>query len=58
MTQDQFADHLNIGRATVYGIEAGNRKVSDSVSAKLARKFEVTPEFLEFTERVKRLEGI
>jgi DNA-binding XRE family transcriptional regulator len=58
MTQQEFARHLDVAYSTVYGIEAGNRKVSDKVSAKLAHRFEVTDEFIAFADRVKRLEAI
>lgn len=58
MTQQQFADFLGIAYSTVCGIEAGNRRVTDGVASKLASKFEVTADFIEFAERVKRLESI
>jgi DNA-binding XRE family transcriptional regulator len=58
MTQQEFARHLDIAYSTVYGIEAGNRKVSEKVQSKIAHKFEVTDKFIAFTERVKQLEAI
>ncbi|CAN7225395.1 helix-turn-helix transcriptional regulator [Rossellomorea sp. LjRoot5] len=58
MTQQEFARHLDIAYSTVYGIEAGNRRVSDKVAAKIAHKFEITDEFMAFADRVKRLEAI
>ncbi|KAF0816583.1 hypothetical protein KIS4809_4650 [Bacillus sp. ZZV12-4809] len=58
LTQQEFADYLDVAYSTVYGIEAGNRRVTDTVHSKVARKFKVTNEFIEFAERVKRLEGI
>ena len=58
MSQQQFAEYLDVAYSTVYGIEAGNRKVSESVHSKVAHKFEVTDDFLAFSKRVKRLESI
>jgi DNA-binding XRE family transcriptional regulator len=58
LTQQEFAEYLGIAYSTVCGIEAGNRRVTDTVHSKVARKFEVTPDFIEFAERVKRLESI
>jgi DNA-binding XRE family transcriptional regulator len=55
MTQAQFAEFLDISVSAVGMIEAGHREVSGNVSAKLARKFQATDEFIEYLENRKRL---
>ncbi|MBP1913253.1 transcriptional regulator with XRE-family HTH domain [Lederbergia galactosidilyticus] len=53
--QQEFAEFLGVANSTVAGIEAGNRPISDQVRARVARKFSVDAEFLEFMERNKKL---
>jgi transcriptional regulator with XRE-family HTH domain len=58
MSQVEFAEFLGISVSAVGMIEIGQRNVSDRVSAKIAHKFEITPEFEVFTERVKKFEEL
>lgn len=55
MSQSEFADFLQIGQSSVSKIEAGQRRVSDGIRAKIARQFEVTDEFQDFVDRNKKL---
>ncbi|WHX27453.1 helix-turn-helix transcriptional regulator [Virgibacillus halodenitrificans] len=54
-TQQEFAKWLDVSYSTVYGIEAGNRRVTETVRAKVARKFRAGDDFQEFVDRNKKL---
>lgn len=51
MTQHEFAAWLGVSVATIAMIESGQRPVSDNFRGKLAHKFEVTEEFIEYRKR-------
>lgn len=55
MSQIEFAEYLGVADSTVFGIEANDRRVSENVASIVAKKFEVTPEFVQFVENRKRL---
>lgn len=55
MTMRQFASWLGVSLSTVCEIENGNRNVSHYVKAKLAHKFDITDDFLQFRERKSKL---
>ncbi|MBB6281806.1 helix-turn-helix transcriptional regulator [Geobacillus subterraneus] len=55
MTQDDFARLLGISRSTVQMIEAGKRRITDRVRMRLAKHFDLTPEFMELYERANKL---
>lgn len=55
MSQQEFADYLGVGKATVSMVESGKREVTDYVKFKIAKKFEVTDDFLEYKERYLKL---
>lgn len=54
-TQSEFAAFLGISESSVAGIEVRNRPVTDRIRARLAHRFEVTPDFIEFVERNDKL---
>lgn len=55
MTQKEFAKWIGVSLASVSMIECGQRSVSDSIKAKLAHKFEVTDDFLQYRQRKSKL---
>jgi transcriptional regulator with XRE-family HTH domain len=55
MSQPEFSEFLEISPSNVYMIESGERRVSERVKGKLARKFEVTQEFIDFYDRFRKL---
>lgn len=55
MTQEEFAEWLGVSRMTIALIESEHRNVSDTVTSKLAHKFDVTDDdFLTYCERRKK----
>ncbi|WP_042224136.1 helix-turn-helix transcriptional regulator [Oceanobacillus manasiensis] len=57
LTQAEFAELLGVSYSTVAGIEAGNRRVSETVQARIAKDFRAGDAFYEFVERHRILEG-
>ncbi|KPD00595.1 Helix-turn-helix domain protein [Geobacillus sp. BCO2] len=55
MSQRDFAKHIGVSPATVGLIEANCRPVSEYVRAKLAAKFNLTDEFLDYIENYRKL---
>jgi transcriptional regulator with XRE-family HTH domain len=55
MSQQEFSEFLELSPSNVYMIESGERRITEKVKAKLARKFEVTQEFIDFFERINKL---
>lgn len=53
MTQDDYAEFLNLSPSTVYMIESGNRKVTDRIRAKIAAKVELTDDFFDFERKMQ-----
>src|SRR5215472_8582192 len=45
MTMEAFADHIGISRQTVHAIIAGRSSVGAEMAVRLARAFNVTPQF-------------
>lgn len=46
LTQQQFADRLNVGRNNIAGYETGKRSPSDAAIALICREFSVSPQWL------------
>lgn len=46
LTQQQFADRLNVGRNNIAGYETGKRSPSDAAIALICREFNVSPHWL------------
>lgn len=55
MTQREFAEWLNVSLATVAMIEIEQRKVTDNIQSRIAHKFEVTDDFIQYQERKNKL---
>ena len=55
MSQSQFAEYIGVSSSTISMIEAGHREVSDKLTSRIARKFEVTDDFIQFLKNRKRL---
>lgn len=55
MTQKAFADWLGVSLPSVGMIESGHRDVSSNIKGKLAHKFAVTEEFVEYQQRKSSL---
>ena len=51
LTQQAFANLIDISRPTVSMIELGQRTITPVTIAKLARHFELTDEFFTFVEK-------
>lgn len=54
LTQREFAEELGISESTVAAIEKQRRPISDQVRARLALKFDITQDFLEFYDRISK----
>ena len=57
MTQQQYADWLGLSLSSIAMIESGQRRVTDNIRGKLAHKFMITDEFIEYQERRNKLIG-
>jgi len=55
LSQDEFARLLGVSRSTIQMIEAGKRKITDRIRYRLAKCFDLTPEFIETVERATKL---
>ncbi|MDY0409961.1 helix-turn-helix domain-containing protein [Virgibacillus soli] len=55
MTMREYAEWLGVSLATVSDLENGKRDVSANIRAKLAHRFEVTGEFIEYQRRQQSL---
>jgi DNA-binding XRE family transcriptional regulator len=55
MSQEEFSKWIGTSRSAIGLIETGQRNVSRTVQAKIARKFSVTDEFIWFCENKKKL---
>jgi transcriptional regulator with XRE-family HTH domain len=55
LSQSEFAKKLGVSETTVCLIEKGERRVTDRVRMRLAKHFELTPEFLDYVERANKL---
>ena len=54
LTQEQFAELVGVSKSLISHVEWGSRRVSENLSAKIARKFDVKdPDFLAYQERRK-----
>jgi len=51
LTQQAFANLIDVSRPTVSMIELGQRTITPVTVAKLARHFELTDEFFAFVEK-------
>lgn len=52
LTQPDFAEWLGVSPASIAHVEANQRNISDSLAAKIARKFDVAdPDFVEYRKR-------
>jgi transcriptional regulator with XRE-family HTH domain len=57
-SQESFAKELGISPGYVSLIENGHKPVSDKVRIMLARKFDITADFIETMERANRLSEV
>ncbi|WAA13397.1 helix-turn-helix domain-containing protein [Fervidibacillus halotolerans] len=55
MTQQEFADFLDVSPATVALIETGKRSVSPRIKARIVSKVEFDSNFLDFQEKMLKL---
>lgn len=55
MSQRAFARYIGVSESTVGLIEANYRPVSEYVRAKLAAKFNLTDDFLDYVEKYRKL---
>lgn len=55
MSQRAFAKYIGVSPATVGLIEANCRPVSEYVRAKLAAKFDLNDDFLEYVRKYRKL---
>jgi plasmid maintenance system antidote protein VapI len=55
LSQDEFARLLGVSRSTIQMIEAGKRKINGRIRMRLAKHFDLTPEFWETVERANKL---
>lgn len=55
MTVPEFSEHMGVSPSSVFMIESGSRRISKQMVGKIAKKFEETPEFLEYYQRTKKL---
>lgn len=52
LTQPEFAEWLGVSPASIAQVEANHRNISESLAAKVARKFDVTDkDFIEYRKR-------
>jgi transcriptional regulator with XRE-family HTH domain len=58
MSQRAFAKHIGVSPATVSLIEANHRQVTSNVRAKLAEKFDLNDDFLNYVEKYRKLSQI
>ncbi|WP_085508810.1 helix-turn-helix transcriptional regulator [Thalassobacillus devorans] len=59
MSQPDFAEHIGVTYSTVAEVEAGRRKVTDGLCAKIALKFDPTDEgFQAFVKRNRELKAV
>jgi plasmid maintenance system antidote protein VapI len=55
MTQDEFAHLLGVSRSMIAMIETGKRKITARIRYRLAKCFDLTPEFINTVERANKL---
>jgi plasmid maintenance system antidote protein VapI len=58
LSQQAFAEKINVGKATVSMIEGGKRIVTDNVKSKLANHFELTTDFFMYLDKMNELSHI
>ncbi|MBD8138504.1 helix-turn-helix transcriptional regulator [Peribacillus simplex] len=54
-SQKSFAELLDVSESNIVMIEAGKRQITYGMKTKVAKRFDITPEFLEFYERISKL---
>lgn len=55
MTQREFAAWLDVSLATVAMIEIEQRRVTDNIQSRIAHRFEVTDDFIQYQKRKNKL---
>lgn len=55
LTQEEFAQWLDVSTATIGMIESGQRAISPNIRSKLAHRFEITDDFIEYRRRKSKL---
>jgi len=55
-SQKSYGELLGVSESNIALIENGKRNITYAMKTKIARHFEITPEFLEFLERMEALE--
>ncbi|NNU88672.1 XRE family transcriptional regulator [Geobacillus sp. MR] len=55
MSMREFAKYIGVSKATVYSIEANKRPISKYVRGRLADKFDLTDDFLEYVRKYQKL---
>lgn len=58
LSQQGFAEKINVGKATVSMIEGGKRPITDNVKSKLASHFDLTDDFFVYLEKMKSISHI
>lgn len=54
-SQPEFAQFLGVSPSSVFMVESGSRRISKQMVGKIAKKFEETPEFVDYYQRTKKL---
>ncbi|MNJ58841.1 Helix-turn-helix domain protein [compost metagenome] len=58
LTQREFAERIGVVISTLAMVEAGHRKVTDSLRFKIARHFPIDETTAAVIENAKKLEGM